>query len=168
MPSSQSRDIGSSARVRGYEGSKEVPHYNMIGVVQNPDGSLDYSRSAVRLSPEEVEKIRQRSAVIIGRIKHQIESNPDAFIDEEKAWECWGSIYDEAGNGERMDMQLNEIYAQKYEEMARLATEKMNEYERQLSSAKSDNERRQILERLIEQRDFAIEMKEEAKKRRGY
>jgi hypothetical protein len=149
----------------------EMPRY-IVGAIQNPDGSWDCSKAMVRLSSAEskeaIERARQRDAVISGKIKHQIEANPSTFIDVEQARTYWGRMYDEAEQGARLEMQLNEIYAQKYEDYAKFARERMMALEQKLNEATSEEEKQSILAKIIEERDFAIEMGEEAKHRRSY
>jgi hypothetical protein len=149
----------------------EMPRY-IVGAIQNPDGSWDCSKAMVRLSSAEskeaIERARQRDAVISGKIKHQIEANPSTFIDVEQARTYWGRMYDEAEQGARLEMQLNEIYAQKYEEYAKSARERMVLLERKLGKAKSEREIQTILVKIVEERDFIIEMEKEARCRRGY
>ncbi len=119
------------------------------------------------LSAEELEADKQREEVILGKIKGQIEANPDALIDTEQARKYWGRIYDESGkSGERMEMQMNELYAQKYQEIARAAREQMMLLERSLNSAKDEAEKQAILSQIVNERDTAIEMEKEAAKRR--
>lgn len=157
-------------------GSKEQPlneksHY-VVGAKQNSDGSWDYSKAMVLLSKEEsqeaIEKAKQREGIISGKIKQQIEANPDAIIDVEQARKYWGQMYDEADQGAKLEMQLNEIYAKKYEEYARLSRERMLVLEQKLNEAGSEKETQSLLAQLVEERDFGIEMEREANCRRGY
>ena len=149
----------------------EKPRY-VVGAKKNPDGSWDYSKAMVMLSEEEsqdaIEKAKQREEIITGKIKHQIEANPNATVDVEQARKYWGRMYDKAGQGSKLEMQLNEIYAQKYEESARLARERMMELEQKLNEARSEEEKQALLVKIVEERDFATEMEEEAKHRRSY
>lgn len=150
---------------------EEKPRY-VVGAKQNPDGSWDYSKAMVMLSneesPEAVERAKQREEIISGKIKHQIEANPNAIVDVEQARKYWGRMYDEAGQGDKLEMQLNEIYAQKYEDYAKFARERMLALEQQLNEATSEEETQSILVKIVEERNFAIEMEEEAKHRRSY
>jgi hypothetical protein len=150
---------------------KEKSRY-VVGAKQNPDGSWDYSEAMVMLSEEEsqeaVERAKQREEIISGKIKKQIEANPNAIVDVEQARKYWGRLFDEAGQGDKLEMQLNEIYAQKYEEAARLARERMMELEQKLNDAKSEDEKQALLVKIVEERDFAKEMEQEASHRRSY
>ena len=150
---------------------EEKPRY-VVGAKKNPDGSWDYSRAMVILSQEEsleaIEQARQREQFISGRIKHQIEANPNAVVDVEQARKYWGRMYDEADQGERLEGQLNEIYAQKYEEYARLARERMLELEQKLNHTTTEEEQQSLLVKIVEERTLAMEMEAEAKNRRGY
>lgn len=147
-------------------------HRLVVGAEKKPDGSWDFSKAMVMLSPEEgqeaVDKFRQREEIINGRIKHQIEANPNSIVDVEQARSYWGELYDNAGSGQRLEMQLNEIYAQKYEESAKLAAERMMKLEEELNDAENEDDRQSILARIVEERDFIQEMNNEANQRRGY
>jgi len=149
----------------------EKPRY-VVGAKQNLDGSWDYSKAMVMLSKEEsqeaIERAKQRESIISGKIKHQIEANPNAIVDVEQARKYWGQMYDEAGQGSKLEMQLNEIYAQKYEDYVKFARERMMALEQQLNKATSEEETQSILAKIIDERNFAIEMEEEAKHRRSY
>jgi len=149
----------------------EKPRY-VVGAKQNPDGSWDYSKAMTMLSKEEsqeaIERAKQREEIISGKIKQQIEANPNAIVDVEQARKYWGRMYDEAGQGGKMEMQLNEIYAQKYESYAKFARERMMALEQKLNEATSEEEKQSILVKIVEERDFAIEMEDEAKHRRSY
>ena len=133
-----------------------------------PKGDPGRAFMVEELKPEELEAYQQRGQIILGKVKHQIEANPNAIVDVEQAKKYWGRLYDEAGNGDRMEMQINEIYAQRYEEMARYARERMLVLEQQLNSAQSEGEKQALLSEIVAERDFAIEMEQEAKNRRSY
>lgn len=132
-----------------------------------PEGS-GFAFMARDLTPEEQDAYAQREAIVGGKIKNQIESNPQATVDVEGARRYWRRMYDEAGNGQRMEMQLNEIYAQKYEVAARLARERMQVLELELNLVTARGEREAVLAKIVEEREFAIEMDAEANARRGY
>ena len=133
-----------------------------------PEGNPGRAFMVEELKPEELKEYQQREQIILGKIKHQIEANPNAIVDVEQAKKYWGRLYDEAGNGDRMEMQINEIYAQRYEEMAKYARERMLALEKQLNSAQSEGEKQALLSKIVEERDFAIEIEQEAKHRRSY
>ena len=133
-----------------------------------PEGNPGRAFMVEELKPEELKAYQQREQIILGKIKHQIEANPNAIVDVEQAKKYWGRLYDEAGNGDRMEMEINEIYAQRYEEMAKYARERMLALEQQLNSAKSEGEKQALLSKIVEERDFAIEIEQEAKHRRSY
>lgn len=121
------------------------------------------------LSPEEERANKQRDQIIMGKIKAQIEANPNAtLVDMEQAKKYWGRLYDEAGSGQRMEAQVNEIYAQKYEEMAKAATERMQDLEKQLNNVRTEAEKQALFAKIAEERDFIIEMKRESMQRRSY
>jgi hypothetical protein len=54
--------------------------------------------------------------------------------------------------GQSADAQLNEIYAKKYEESARLARERMLALETQLNSAATQEQKDSILSQIAEER----------------
>ena len=133
-----------------------------------PEGNPGRAFMVEELKPEELEAYQQREQIILGKIKHQIEANPNAIVIVEEAKKYWGKLYDEAGNGDRMEMQINEVYAQRYEEMAKYARERMLVLEQQLNSAQNEGEKQALLSKIVEERDFAIEIEQEAKHRRSY
>ena len=152
--------------------SQEKNNSIVVGATKNPDGTWDYSKAMVRISenesPEEAEGREQREKIIMGKIKAQIEANPNSWVDVEQAKKYWGDIYDNARDIPKMEMQLNEIYAQKYEEMVKLARERMMALEENLNNAGSEEESKEIIKKIIEEREFAQEMEKEADARRNY
>ena len=70
--------------------------------------------------------------------------------------------------GQKVDADLNEIYAKKYEESSRLGRERMMALESKLNSAQGEGEKQQILAEIAKERDHIEEMNSEAKHRRGY
>ena len=59
-------------------------------------------------------------------------------------------------------------YALKYELSAKLVRDRMLALESQLNFAKNEGEKQAILSKIVEEREFAIEMENEANARRSY
>ena len=83
-----------------------------------PEGDPGRALMIDEISPEEIRAYELKEQTILGKIKDMIKANPNATIDAEQARKYWEGLYDKAGNGEKMEMQINEMYAQKYEERA--------------------------------------------------
>jgi len=133
-----------------------------------PEGQPGRAFVVEDLTEDELREHKQREDVIMGKVKGQIEANPNAFVDIEQAKKYWGRIYDETDKGERMEMQLHEIYAQKYEEMARFSRERIAELEQKLNDVETEAEKQAILAKIAEWRDNIQVTEEEAKQRRNY
>lgn len=133
-----------------------------------PEGHPGRAFMVEDLNEEELAKYKQREYIIMGKVKAQIEANPNAIVDVEQAKKYWGRMYDEAGQGSKLEMQINEIYAQRYEEMARLARERMMKLEQELNNVQNEAEKQAILAKIVEEREFLQEMEQEAKQRRSY
>ncbi len=143
---------GKKSRIKGFTSSEPGKGFFMVET----------------LSPEDEQKHKQREQIVMGKIKAQIEANPNAtLVDMEQAKKYWGRLYDEAGSGQRMEAQVNEIYAQRYEELAKAATERMQDMEKQLNKVQTDMEKQALFAKIAEERDFIIEMTREALQRRS-
>jgi len=133
-----------------------------------PEGNPGRAFVTEKLSDEELEKYQQRENIVAGKIKNQIEANPDAIVDVEQARKYWGRLYDEAGNGNRMDMQINEIYAQRYEEGVRQMKDRILVEEQRLKFVKNEAEKQAILSNIEQLRKDIASNEKESHDRRGY
>jgi len=133
-----------------------------------PEGQPGRAFMVEDLTEDELRDYKQREEVITGKVKGQIEANPNSLVDIEQAKKYWGRIYDETNKGDRMEMQLNEIYAQKYEENARFSRDQILKLEQQLDDAGTEAEKQAIFAKIAEWRDNIQLAEEEAKHRRNY
>ena len=117
---------------------------------------------------DEEEKAKQRESIITGLVKHQVESNPNAIVDMEQAKKYWGRFYDEANQGEKLDMQINESYAQKYEEGIRQKRDGVLILEQKLNLAESKKEKEEIIGEIEKLREDILSNEGEIHARRGY
>ncbi|MBI2054121.1 MAG: hypothetical protein HYT36_02210 [Candidatus Staskawiczbacteria bacterium] len=120
------------------------------------------------LSPDELKKYQQREEIISGKVKNQIESNPNAIVDTDQARKYWGRLYDETGDGDRMDMQINEIYAKRYEQGAQNNRDKILLAEQKLKFAKNKAEEQALLSQIEQLKDDILFNEKEANASRGY
>ncbi len=121
-----------------------------------------------KLTSDEMRKYQQREDIIEGKIKNQIESNPDAIVDAEQARKYWGRLYDQAGDGDKMDMQINEIYAKRYEQGAESMRNKVLILEQKLQLAKDEAEKQALNSEITQLNNDIASNEREAHYRRGY
>ncbi len=116
----------------------------------------------------EEDKAKQREKIIDGLVQHQIEENPNAIVDKEQAKKYWGRFYDESSQGAKMDMQINEVYAKRYEEGFRTMKDEMLILEQKLSLAETEKEKRGILGDIEKLREEINNQQDEIHARGGY
>ncbi len=129
-------------------------------------GSESHKKAKEQKMEEQIAE--QREEIIDGLVRHQIEENPNAIVDKEQAKKYWGRFYDESSNGARMDMQINESYAQKYEEGLELMKRDMLILEQKLGLAESKEEKREVTREIEKLREDIVEQQNEIHARRGY
>jgi len=171
IPEEHQEDLETEQKPDDMENSVSDKRH-VVGAIKNPDGTWDYSKAMVMFTDDESKeaqgKAKQREEIILGKVKLLIEANPNAYVDVDQARKFWGDLYDNAHPGSKLEMQVNEIYAQKYEKIALLAMERMKELEQKANSAETEEEVQEFLVKIIDERNFAIEMGEEAQHRRSY
>ncbi len=133
------------------------------------------SESHIKATEQKVEQekakedaAKQREEIINGLIQHQIEENPNAIVDKEQAKKYWGRFYDQANQGAKNEMQIHELYAQKYEQGIDLMKNDLAILEQKLTLAESKEEKRELKRKIEEAKEGIEEQKQEIHARRGY
>ena len=144
----------------------EIDKFEYIGGKFVRKGSESHEKAKAQKMGEM--KAEQREEIIDGLVQHQIEENPNAIVDKEQAKKYWGRFYDEASQGARMDMQINESYAQKYEEGLELMKRDLLILEQKLGLAETKEEKREVTREIEKLREDIEEQKGEIHARRGY
>lgn len=111
---------------------------------------------------------RQREEIIAGLVKHQIETEKDSIIDQERAKEYWENFYDNATQGQKMDMQVNEIYAQRYEKGLAKKKDDLAILEEKLRLADTKSEEKNIQGQIEQLKEYIAENEKDVIERRGF
>ena len=127
----------------------------------------EYHKKAQEQKMKE-DKAKQREEIIEGLVQHQVEENPNAIVDHEQAKKYWGRFYDKASQGVRMDMHINESYAQKYEEVFEMMKNEMLILEQKLNLTETKKEKREVTEQIEKLREEMNSQQDEIHARRGY
>jgi len=131
----------------------------IVGAKQNADGTLDTSKamrmidSDVEEKPPKLTAEAQREKIIEGKIKAQREANPNSVIIVEQARKYWGKLYDNASPGMRMDSQVEESYATRYEKGLIWMRKEMLNLEAQLNKTQTESERQKLLKSIADLRN---------------
>ncbi|MSU54695.1 MAG: hypothetical protein EXS48_02605 [Candidatus Staskawiczbacteria bacterium] len=134
-------------------------------------GSESHRKATEQKAEQEKAKedaAKQREEIIDGLVQHQIEENPNAIIDKEQAKKYWGRFYDQANQGAKNEMQIHELYAQKYEQGVEGYKNEILVLEQKLILAESKKEKEEITEKIKKLEEDIEDQKGEIHARRGY